>query len=194
MRARLAISVAGIETELREIVLRDKAPEFLAASPSATVPTLVDGDMIIDESLDIMIWALRRADPEGWLDMPAEGHGLIAQADGPFKTALDRYKYASRFADVDAISERATCLAFLAELDARIDGNSYLFGDIPKLADMAVLPFVRQFAHVDLDWFQAQCLPSVQGWLERFKTSNRFLDIMAKYPRWQAGDSVTLFS
>ena len=193
MRARLALASAGVEVELREVVLRDKAPEFLEASASATVPTLVYDALNIDESLDIMIWALEGNDPEGWLDMPEAGHDLIAEADGPFKTALDRYKYSSRYQDVDGTAERATGMAFISRLGASLAGNDFLFGDRPTLADMAILPFVRQFAHVDLAWFQENAPESVVSWLERFKSSHQFLSIMAKYPRWQAGDAVTVF-
>jgi len=107
MRARLAVSSAGIPCELREIVLRDKAPEFLAASPKGTVPVLVEGDRVIEESFDVMLWALRQNDPDGWLDMPDAGFELIARMDGPFKTALDRYKYATRYDGADPQAERA---------------------------------------------------------------------------------------
>ena len=193
MRARLAIASAGVTCDLREVVLRDKAPEFLATSPSATVPCLNTGEKVIDESLDIMIWALEAHDPEHWLDMPASGHALVAQADGPFKTALDHYKYASRHPEIDALAERAAAAKFLRDLDAMLRGNVWLFGDRPRLADMAIAPFVRQFAHVDLDWFQAQHWPDLAAWIAAFKASRRFAAIMAKYQRWQAGDAVTIF-
>ncbi len=193
MRARLAIASAGVTCDLREVVLRDKAPEFLATSPSATVPCLNTGEKVIDESLDIMIWALEAHDPEHWLDMPASGHALVAQADGPFKTALDHYKYASRHPEIDALAERAAAAKFLRDLDAMLRGNVWLFGNRPRLADMAIAPFVRQFAHVDLDWFQAQHWPDLAAWIAAFKASRRFAAIMAKYQRWQAGDAVTIF-
>ena len=96
IRARLSLAVSGQRVEIREVLLRDKAPEFLAASPSATVPCLDFGDHVLDESLEVMAWALGQQDPDGWLDMPAEGHSLIAEADGPFKDALDRTKYHTR--------------------------------------------------------------------------------------------------
>ena len=191
MRARLAIASAGVQVELREIVLRDKAPEFLAASPKATVPVVVDGDRVIEESFDVMLWALGQNDPEGWLSR--QDDALIAQADGPFKTALDRYKYASRYDDVDASAERSAAALFLADLDKRLASNGWLMDDQPRLSDMAILPFVRQFAHVDLDWFTAQPWPHLITWLNRFKSSPRFLGIMQKYPRWNAGDPVTMF-
>ena len=193
MRARLAIASAEVSCELREIVLRDKAPEFVAASPKATVPVLIASDQILEESLEIMRWALEQYDPENWLGMPDEGAALIERADGPFKTALDRYKYASRHTDVDVGAEKAKAGRFLLELDDRLDNDRFLFGELPSLADMAILPFVRQFAHVDLKWFQSQSWTALSAWLEAFKASDRFARIMKKYPKWQAGDPITRF-
>ncbi|MEP5199705.1 MAG: glutathione S-transferase, partial [Paracoccaceae bacterium] len=143
----------------------------------------------IEESLDVMLWALDQNDPEGWLDMPALGFDLIAESDGPFKTALDRYKYASRHADVDTGKEQHTAGLFLHKLNHTLQGRDFLFAQAPRLADMAILPFVRQFAHVDLAWFEAQPWPHVQRWLSAFKTSNRFQSIMAKYEPWSVGQS-----
>lgn len=193
MRARLAIASAGIEVELREIVLRDKAPEFLEVSPSETVPCLVTKQGVIDESRDIMLWALGVNDPEGWMDMPEEGHALIDMIEGPFKTALDRYKYSTRYQDADKRTERETASAFLRQLDEMLDGRNYLFGDKPTLADMAILPFVRQFAMTDKSWFDAEPWKNLARWLEAFLASDRLARIMAKYPKWQAGDVSTLF-
>jgi glutathione S-transferase len=145
---------------------------------------------VIDESLDIMLWALRQRDPEGWLEMPAEGFDWIARCDGPFKGALDRTKYASRYPEEDPEAQRALAGAFLSELDARID--TWIFGR-PTLADFALLPFVRQFAFIDRARFEAEDWPALQGWLARFLESERFLGVMGKYPPWQAGDPPTLF-
>lgn len=193
MRARLAISSAGIEVELREILLRDKAQDFLDASPKATVPVLVT-DKVIDESLDIMHWALDRADPEGLkARMTEEGAALIEEADGPFKTALDQTKYAVRYPDLNPDESRAAAAGFIARLDGLLDGRDWLFGDRPTMADLAILPFVRQFAHTDLAWWDAQPFSNAQAWLARFKQSDRFARIMKKYPVWQADDPVTLF-
>ena len=193
MRARLAIQSAGVECELREILLRDKAPEFLAASPKGTVPVVVDGDTVIEESLEIMQWALAQNDPEGWLDMPDLGWDLIAECDGPFKSALDRYKYGSRYPDADTSDERDKASRFIRKLDEMLEGHPRIFGENPTLADMATLTFVRQFAHVNLEWFNAQPWANTIGWLDEFKASERFLGIMAKHPKWVAGDPVTLF-
>jgi len=190
MRARLAVASAGLEVELREVVLRAKPAAFLEASPSATVPCLVASDGVIDESLDVMIWALHRRDPEGWLEMPEAGFEWIARADGPFKAALDRTKYANRYRDVDPSSQRDIAASFLTDLDQTI--GDWMF-DQPTLADFAILPFVRQFAFIDKAWFDAQPWPSLQGWLERFLASDRFAHIMEKYPQWQPGDPPVAF-
>lgn len=191
MRARLALASAGQSVELREVVLRDKAPEFLAASPSKTVPCLVDGETVIDESLDIMIWALKRADPEGWLTMPDEGWRWIERADGPFKDALDRTKYATRYPGVDPAQQRQIAAGFLAELDATI--GTWIFRG-PTIADYAILPFVRQFAFIDKPWFDDQPWPNLKPWLERFLASERFAGIMQKYPKWAKGDAPVAFA
>ncbi len=190
MRARLALDAAQVQVDLREIVLRDKPQAFLDASPSATVPCLVVEGETIDESLDIMTWALKQDDPEGWMDMPALGNDLIARFDGPFKSALDRTKYASRYPDEDAEQHRTIASAFLNDLNSQLHG--YIFGK-PTLADYAILPFVRQFAMIDKAWFDAQDWPHVQEWLEAFLASDRFARIMAKYPPWQPGNAAVRF-
>jgi glutathione S-transferase len=193
MRARLAIAASGVTVELREVLLRDKAPEFLATSPSATVPCLKSGDTVIDESLDVMKWALAQQDPLGWLDMPAEGHALIAKADGPFKSALDRTKYATRYPDADPVESRARAHEFLFQLDALIADKAFLYGDTATLADMAILPFVRQFAFIDKQLFDAQGWPGLARWLAAFLESELFQQIMPKYPVWKAGDAPIRF-
>ncbi len=192
MRARLAIASSGVQVELREILLRDKAPEFLETSPSATVPCLKVGDSVVDESLDVMKWALGQSDPELWLDMPDGAHDLIKEADGPFKKSLDHTKYASRYPDVDSEQERAQAHQFLHQLDQSLT-KRYLFKDTPSLADMAILPFVRQFAFIDKARFDAEDWPNLSEWLDAFLESDRFQQIMPKYPVWKAGDTPTLF-
>lgn len=190
IRARLAIASAGIPVELREVVLQKKPDAFLQASPSGTVPCLVSAGEAIDESLDVMLWALSQHDPDGWLDMPDEGFERIAQNDGAFKAALDRTKYAGRYPGSDPEEQRGLASAILAELDQQIDG--WIFGR-PTLADYAILPFVRQFAFVDKTWFDAQPWPDLQLWLETFLASSRFECVMAKYEPWQAGDPPVVF-
>lgn len=193
MRARLAIASANVQVELREILLRDKASEFLAVSPSATVPCLTDGDTVIDESRDIMVWALQQNDPEDWLQMPTEGWDIIDDIEGPFKTALDRYKYTSRYEAADKEAERSKASKSLIDMNDRLKGQDFLFGASPKIADMATLPFVRQFANTDKQWFDAQDWTHLSQWVESFLASERFLSIMAKYPVWKAGDPTTVF-
>jgi glutathione S-transferase len=193
MRARLAIQSSRQQVTLREILLKDKPAAFLAASPKATVPVLQVGDDVIAESRDIMLWALGRHDPEGWLQMDSSGHGLIDTCDGPFKRALDHTKYAVRFPNIDPDQERAKARAFLQELDARLAQSTFLMGSARTLADMAILPFVRQFANTDRVWFDAQGLPSLAGWLDAFLCSERFQTVMTKYPPWQSGQDQVLF-
>ena len=192
MRARMALLQAGQAVELREIVLRDKPAAFLDASPSASVPCLVTEAEVLDESLDVMKWALAQRDPTGWLEMPEEGWDWIARADGPFKDALDRTKYAPRYPGVDPLEHRALAAAFLADLDTQIGDGAWIF-DRETLADHAILPFVRQFAFIDKPWFDAQPWPSLQGWLERYLASAAFGAIMLKYAQWAEGEAGVSF-
>ncbi len=190
MRLRLALAASGLHVELREVVLRDKPAEFLAVSPSATVPCLITDEGVIDESLDAMKWVLGQNDPEAWLDMPGEGHDWIARADGEFKDALDRTKYATRYPGTDPAEQRQIAHAFLQDLESRLE--DWIF-DKPTLADYAILPFVRQFAFIDKAWFDAQPWPKLHAWLERFLTSDDFADIMQKYPQWKSGEQGVRF-
>lgn len=192
MRARLAITCAGIQTEHREILLRDKAPEFLAASPKGTVPVVIDTGHVIEESLDIMRWALNRNDPENLLDMPDTGTLLIQTNDTSFKQALDRTKYAHRHQS-NPEEERANAQPFLDQLAFHLGENIHLLAPHPTLADYAILPFIRQFANINRARFDQDAPHSVQVWLDRFLDSALFASIMQKYPKWEAGDPVTLF-
>ena len=185
MRARLALRSAQVSVLLREILLREKPDAFLAASPSATVPCLVV-DETIDESRDIMVWALNQNDPQGWLDSPGTD-ALIDQCDGPFKAALDHTKYAVRYPDLDPEVERQKAAEILRIWDARLSQHAYLTGAKFTLADAAILPFVRQFANIDRAWFDAQDWPHLIGWLDAFLASDDFAGIMTKYPPWQLG-------
>lgn len=190
IRARLALASSGRKVELREVVLRDKPRAFLEVSPSATVPCLKTNQCIIDESLDVMKWALEQHDPEGWLSMPQDGWGLISRNDGPFKDALDRTKYHTRYPDSDMTKQRDIAAAFLEELNDHID--IWLF-EQPTIADFAILPFVRQFAFIDKDWFDEQPWQRLQLWLDRFLMSERFHSVMLKYPKWHEGDAPSYF-
>ena len=195
MRARMALLVSGTSVRLREVVLRDKPAEMIAASPKATVPVLVLPDeQVIDESLTIMHWVLERNDPENWLQGNAAESALIAEADGPFKDHLDRYKYPTRYENVDALEHRAAGLVFLEKLDALLQDSGQLMGAKPTLADHAIFPFVRQFANNDRAWFDALPLPALQQWLSDHLASPLFATTMQKYPQWHSGDDEPLFS
>ncbi|MBR9865440.1 MAG: glutathione S-transferase [Rhodobacteraceae bacterium] len=193
MRARLSIASSGLQVELREILLRDKAPAFLAASPKGTVPVVVNGDQVIEESLDVMEWALGQSDPEGLLYAGPQARELVLRCESEFKGHLDRFKYAVRYEDVDPEEERKLASAYLRELDQRLEGQAYLFGERIGFADIGIAPFVRQFANTDRPWFDGQDWPNLIRWLDGFINSDRFQSIMTKYPKWKEGDSVTLF-
>jgi len=193
MRARLTILYAGVKVDLRDILLKDKPVEMTDASPKATVPVLNTGSEVIAESRDIMLWALRQSDPDGWLDMPDVGHAMIDTNDGSYKRALDHTKYAVRFPDRDASADRAKAADVLFGLNDRLESNAHLFGDAPKMADTAILPFVRQFANTDRDWFDAQDWPHLIRWLTAFETSDSFKFVMAKRPIWEPGAAPSYF-
>ena len=197
IRARLALLVSGQACEIREVKLSAKPAGLLAASAKATVPVLVLPDgRVIDESLDVMRWALRRNDPERWLANDGNGgddDALIAANDGPFKHALDRTKYPDRHGS-DPHLHRAEGLAFLAILEARLAAQPNLCGAGMTLADAAILPFVRQFAAIDRGWFAAQPLPAVQAWLARHLASPLFQAAMVRLAPWQRGDAPVLFA
>jgi len=203
MRARLALAVSGQRCELREVVLRNKPQELIQASPKATVPVLVLPDStVLEQSLDIMLWALRRNDPENWL-APVKGDlsamlTLIQECDEQFKPRLDRYKYPGRFLDKPeenqnaaasdpvafSVSNRDVGAEWLASLEARLNNSPWLFGSHRALADMAIAPFVRQFAHVETEWFASTPWPALQDWLSKWKDSELFARVMTKYPAW----------
>lgn len=185
MRARLGLFEADLLFEWREILLRDKPSAFLAASDDATVPVLVLGEEKIQESLDIMLWALDQNDPNGLLDRFEPE--LVTMLDEEFKPALDQYKYASRYEDGVGEEAREEAGIFLWALEDQLHGQSYLHGQQIGASDLAILPFIRQFAHVDLAWFNDQEWNQLKNWLEDFKTSARFHAIMEKLPPWKAG-------
>lgn len=199
MRARLGLAIAGQRCRLREVVLRNKPASLLQASPKGTVPVVVlpDGE-VIDESLDIMLWALRQHDPEGWLSPPGASLQalleLVEYNDGPFKDQLDRYKYPGRF-DLDSgDAHRDAACEWLAGLDKRIvDHGGWLAAKHRSLADMAIAPFIRQFAHTDREWFQAQPWPALQRWLAAFLEDPLFVGIMLKHPPWEPGQPDLVF-
>ncbi len=185
MRARLGLFEADLLFEWREILLRDKPGAFLAASDDATVPVLLFGSKKIQESLDIMLWALHQNDPNGLLSRYEPE--LVLMSDEEFKPALDRYKYASRYEEGVGEDAREEAGIFLWAIEDQLEGQSHLHGDEIGASDLAILPFIRQFAHVDLDWFNAQEWHNLKSWLEAFKSSARFAAIMEKLPPWKAG-------
>ena len=192
MRARVAIVVSKVQVELREVVLRDKPPELIEASAKATVPVLVLPDgVVIDESLDIMRWTLGQNDPEGWL--AGDAQNLIVQNDGPFKAALDRYKYPARYELENGDAHRDEGLAILAQLNTRLCETAFLSGEMRGITDLAIFPFIRQFAETDRAWFNAQPLPHLHRWLGEHLSSEHFASIMHRYPQWKSGDVATVF-
>lgn len=192
MRARLAIAVSSTCCELREVKLSAKPAAMLAASPKGTVPVLVLPDgKVIDESLDIMRWALAKGDPECWLE--GDDPALIERNDGPFKDDLDRYKYPERFG-VDPLRHRIMGMAFLRELDSRLDRTGQLCGPVRSMADAAIMPFVRQFAAVDQKWFSDQPLLRLKAWLADHISSDLFNMIMLRIAPWSPGDRPVLLT
>ena len=194
MRARLALASSRQRCALREVVLRDKPAEMIAVSPKATVPVLhLPDGQVLEQSLDIMRWALARHDPEQWLSPEigtiADMEALIADCDGDFKHHLDRYKYAPRYGpETDPLHHRRAAELFLTRLETRLSQHPQLFGARPHLADFAVFPFIRQFANTDREWFDTQPLPRLQDWLAGHLNSNLFQGVMIKVPTWSPGD------
>lgn len=181
----MALLASGAAYAHREILLRDKPRAMLAASSKGTVPVLVlDDGSVIDESLDIMRWALARNDPGGWLlraDM-----ALVANFDDAFKHHLDRYKYAVRY-DADPLVHRAEGLRLLTGLGEQLAGVDYLGGATPGFSDIAIFPFVRQFAGVDARWFAAHAPESVRAWLAMLTGSELFERAMIRIAPWAEG-------
>ena len=193
MRARLAIAISGIQVELREIVLKNKPDHLLTVSPKGTVPVLITTDgNIIEESLDIMVWALQQVDPHHWLSLdPSQqkiSTNLIQHNDGPFKQWLDKYKYADRFPEQAELYYRQQAELTLMTLEQKLADNGCLISEKLSLADIAILPFIRQFAAVDKAWFDTAPYPHIQRWLNNFIGSALFNDIMPKIAPWQEAD------
>jgi glutathione S-transferase len=186
MRARMALSYAGIPVEIREISLKDKPAHMLQLSAKGTVPVLVLANgQVIDQSLEIMQWALQQRDADGWLSAdPQHAALLIAENDGSFKQSLDRYKYAIRFPAHAAEDYRQQGALFLAKLELRLQQTSFLLSNKISLADIAIFPFIRQFAAVDSDWFESSDYIKLKSWLQRMVESELFQGVMVKYPTY----------
>lgn len=196
MRARMAIHYAGIKTILREVVLSDKPQEMLQLSPKGTVPVLVLEDgAVLDESIDILFWALDISDKEGWvrgldkqnLELAKK---LIIENDNEFKTHLDHYKYAERFPQQPREEYREQGEIFLKKLDQYLQHHDYLLGNQLSFCDVAIFPFVRQFAYVDFPWFEQTPYLSLQRWLQRLIDSALFTAVMKKNPAWKNDDEI----
>ncbi|WP_240554935.1 glutathione S-transferase [Oceanicoccus sagamiensis] len=195
IRARMALLSSKIAVELREIILRDKPASMLEYSPKGTVPVLVLNDnRVIDESREIISWALQHNDPEQLLRTDkTQIKQLIDQNDGDFKASLDRYKYADRYPEKTMLEYRSDGEQFLALLEQRLGQHRFLIDDKPSVADLAIFPFIRQFAHVDKAWFDQSQYNNLQRWLNGFLESAAFERCMQKRPPWKPGDSTEFF-
>ncbi|MEY3848172.1 MAG: hypothetical protein RL615_1162 [Pseudomonadota bacterium] len=187
MRARMALAYSGIAVEIREISLREKPASLLAISPKGTVPVLQNDDLVIEQSYEIMKWALKQSDPDCWLTAETEAviDAWVAKNDGPFKKLLDQYKYPDRHPDI-SLEETLTqaTASFLGPINEQLTKSTYLLGSKVSLADIAIFPFVRQFAMVDPDWIDQSGLKLLKQWLNEHLESPLFLSVMQKYPTW----------
>jgi glutathione S-transferase len=183
MRARMALRIADIDVEVREISLRDKPKHMLQVSPKGTVPVLVLNDgKVIDESLDIMLWAVSQQDKANWLHVDTEiAMQLIKENDTSFKSALDAYKYPERHPDKTQIAHRKNGEVFLTSLENKLLHTPYLFGDRASFADVAIFPFVRQFSAVDSTWFNQSSYTHLRDWLNQWLVSDLFNSVMQKH-------------
>jgi glutathione S-transferase len=188
MRARMALAVAGLRHEIREVSLKAKPAEMLGVSPKATVPVLVlpEGE-VIEESRDIMLYALKQNDPDRWLqNWGPDLEAMVERNDGPFKTFLDQYKYPQRF-DVPMETARDRGLEILMDLENRLAASPFLASQSPTLVDICLFPFVRQFAAVDPQWFHQVPLDRLRSWLSFFVDGALFAQIMTKHTIWRSG-------
>ncbi len=199
MRARMAIQASGIKVELREVLLRNKPEQMLQKSAKGTVPVLVLGDgQVIDESLDIMLWTLNQNDPENWLESmqrfdEINPHDLINENDMSFKNNLDKYKYFLRHPDKTQQDYRKQAEVFLDKLEQRLLQHAFLNGQEISLSDIAIFPFIRQFAAVDKKWFQQSKYSSLKNWLKYFLDFKHFKKIMDKYQPWEQDAAGIIF-
>ncbi|MEP2650916.1 MAG: glutathione S-transferase [Paraglaciecola sp.] len=212
MRARIAIYKSKQPVELRDLVLKNKPVEMLLASPKGTVPTLVLGadgqtQKVIDESLDVMLWALGESDPDNLLrsevtggDLPLEKSAklteildLIHDFDCQFKSRLEAYKCAKRYHETNLHECRQRCEEFVNALEKRLSNHHYVIDDKESLADIAILPFIRQFAKVERQWYLQSPYPNLKRWLNQYLQSPMFNKVMTKYPLWVKGAPITKF-
>ncbi|QWE09651.1 glutathione S-transferase [Polynucleobacter ibericus] len=186
MRARMALKYAGIELEHREIELRNKPQSMLQASPKGTVPVLCVGDLVLDQSIDIMHWAIKRSDLDDWGEVDdAIAQVWIEKNDGPFKTLLDQYKYPNRFPELnqEAVLQDALELMLLP-MEKSLQAHPYLLGSSMTWIDVAIFPFIRQFSMVDPRRFEQLPIPATKKWLIKHLESELFNSVMHKYSSW----------
>ena len=196
MRARMAIAISGLQVEFREVILKDKPPSMIELSPKGTVPVLsLSSGKVIDESLDVIDWALKLNDPDNWLrsNQSERSSKLIHINDNEFKHHLDRYKYSKRYDNEDPLAHREKCLNFINELEEQLSCSQFLYDDKISALDISILPFIRQFRIADMEWFDSLAKPNIQNWLMKFLESKLFKSIMIKYDKWEEGDEKIFF-
>jgi len=183
IRARMALAYAGINYKLREVSLKNKPAAMLTISPKGTTPVLQIGSLVLEESLDIMRWALSHHDPDRWQDFP-DRELLISRNDQEFKPDLDRYKYYVRYTEPQAVY-RQQAEKYLQVLEALLNQHQFLYSsDRLSLADVAIFPFIRQFAGVDRLWWQNSSYNRLKIWLNYHESSMLFQQVMSKTPVW----------
>jgi glutathione S-transferase len=188
MRARMALAYSGIAVEIREISLREKPASMLAISPKGTVPVMQSDDLVLEQSYDIMKWALKQSDPDQWLSAETESviDEWVEKNDGPFKKLLDQYKYPDRCPDISLEETLSQAISsFLGPINEQLKKSTYLLGPKMSLADIAIFPFVRQFSMVNSEWIDQSGLNFLKQWLNEHLESPLFLSVMQKYPTWQ---------
>lgn len=186
MRARMALRYAGIEVEHREIELRNKPQSMLLASPKGTVPVLCMGDRVLDQSIDIMRWAIQQSDPDAWGSIDdAIAQAWIAKNDGPFKSLLDQYKYPNRFPELDQeVVLQEALEIMLLPMENVLQNSKYLLGKKMTWVDIAIFPFIRQFSMVDPKKFEDLPVPALKRWLVEHLQSELFNSVMSRHPVW----------
>lgn len=196
MRARIAMHYSGVQCEIREVNLSEKTAAFLAIAPKATVPTLVlpNGE-VIDQSMDIIHFALSNHDPDKWRDADSSAvNHLLAIAEGDFLKAAQRYKYSERFPEESAEENRKLCeVLLITELEQRLEKQKFLLDNKPSIADVGIFPLVRQFTSVDDTWWQSSPYHKTRAWLNSWMENPHYIGSMKKYPPWNEGNPVEMF-
>jgi glutathione S-transferase len=184
MRARMALTYAGIELEHREIDLRNKPQSMLLVSPKGTVPVLCVDGIILEQSLEIMHWALAKSDPDGWdIVDHSIAQAWVEKNDGPFKILLDQYKYPNRYPDLQSEEVlSAINKLMLLPMESALQARPYLLGNNMSWVDIAIFPFIRQFAMVNPKQFDELPFPSIQKWLDQHIESELFHSVMSRHP------------